>query len=120
MLKFIRAVPCAKLAKLMNNMLSNRFFQVFMGGKSSRWRRLNDGLPQGNVLAPILFSLYLSDTPSTLSEKFQYADDIALTYQAASFTECEANLEVDLELLNRYFGRWRLLPNPTKTEVFSS
>jgi hypothetical protein len=38
-----------------------------------------------------------------------------LTYKAASFTE--ANLEVDLERLNRYFGRWRLLPNPTKTEV---
>jgi Reverse transcriptase (RNA-dependent DNA polymerase) len=97
----------------MNNMLSNIFFKVFMGDKSSRWRLLNDGLPQGSVLAPILFSfsLYQSDIPSTLSKQFQCADDIALTYQAASFTECEANLEVDLERLNRYFGRWRLLSN---------
>jgi Reverse transcriptase (RNA-dependent DNA polymerase) len=68
--------------------------------------------------APILFSLYLSEIPSTLSKQFQYADDIALTYKAASFTECEANLEVDLERLNRYFGRWRLLPNPTKAEAY--
>jgi Reverse transcriptase (RNA-dependent DNA polymerase) len=88
-----------------------------MGDKSSRWHRLNDGLPQESVLAPILFSLYLSDIPSTLSKQFKYADDIALTYQAASFTECEANLEVDLERLNRCFGRWTLLPNPTKTEA---
>ena len=102
---------------LMNNMLSNRFFQVYMGDKSSRWRRLNDGLPQGSVLAPVLFNLYLSDIPETLSKQFQYADDIALTYQANSFSDCEASLEADLERLNGYFRRWRLQPNPIKTET---
>jgi hypothetical protein len=42
------------------------FFQVFLGDKSSRWRRLNNRLPQASVLAPLLFSLYLSGIPSTL------------------------------------------------------
>jgi hypothetical protein len=99
-------------------MLSNRFFQVFNGVKSSRWRRLNNGLPQGSVLAPILFNLYLSDFPYILSKQFQYANDIALIFQANSFSECEANLKADLERLNEYFRRWRLLqPNPTKTET---
>jgi hypothetical protein len=93
MLKFMRVVLCAKLSNLLNNMLSNRFFQVFLGDKSSRWRNVVDaGLPQGSVLAPLLFSLYLSDTPSTLSNQFQYADDIALRYQHESFSDCEANL----------------------------
>jgi hypothetical protein len=103
--------------------LSNRFFQVFLGDKSSRWCRLNNGLPQGSVLAPLLFSLHLFDIPSTLSNQFQYANDIALTYQHESFSDCEAaNLEVDLERLNQYFHRWRLQPNPSKTEscVFTS
>jgi hypothetical protein len=77
---------------------------------------LNNGLPQGSVLAPLLFSLYLSDIPSTLSNQFQYADDIALTYKHESFSDCEANLEVDLERLYQYFYRWRLQPNPSKTE----
>jgi Reverse transcriptase (RNA-dependent DNA polymerase) len=116
MLKFMRIVPCAKLAKLMNNMLSNRYFQVFVGDKSSRWRRLNNGLPQGSVLAPILFNLYLCDIPTTMSKQFQYADDIVLTYQASSIPECGDNLEIDLETINGYFRRWRLQPNPTKTE----
>jgi hypothetical protein len=50
-------------------------------------------------LAPVLFNLDLSDSPETLSKQFQYADDIALTYQANSFPECETSLEADLDLV---------------------
>jgi hypothetical protein len=89
----MRVVPCANLSNLLNNMLSNRFFQVFLGDKAV------DGVDSINVLMPLLFSLYLSDIPSTLSSQFQYADDIALTYQHESFSDCRANLEVDLERL---------------------
>jgi hypothetical protein len=98
MLKFIRIVPCVLLSKLLNNMLSNRFFQVFLGNKSSRCRRLNNGLPQGSVLAPLLFSLYLTDIRTALSNQFKYADDIALTYQHESFSDCEPNLELILNV----------------------
>jgi hypothetical protein len=87
-----------------------------IGDKSSRWRRLNNGLPQGSVLAPILFNLYMSDIPITVSEQFQYADDIALTFQANSFAECETTLEADHDKLDEFFRRWRLQPNPSKTE----
>jgi hypothetical protein len=48
MLKFMQGIPCARLSTLMKNMLY--FNQVYMGDKSSRWRRLNDGLPQGSFL----------------------------------------------------------------------
>jgi hypothetical protein len=58
----------------------------------------------------------MSDIPITVSIKFQYADDIALTFQANSFAECETTLEADLEKLDEFFRRWRLQPNPSKTE----
>ncbi|XP_055714426.1 uncharacterized protein LOC129808680 [Phlebotomus papatasi] len=116
-LKFMEVIPCAKLSGLLNNMLSNRYFQVFLGNKSSSWRRLNEGLPQGSVLAPSLFNLYISDTPRTQAKQFQYADDLALAVQSESLTEIEEILESDLSILSTYFRRWRLQPNPAKTEA---
>jgi hypothetical protein len=117
MIKFLEAVPCLKLFNLLNNMMSNRYFHVFLGNQSSRWRRLNNGLPQRSVLAPILFKLYLSDLPPFASKVFQYADDIVVTYQAKTLDECENNLEADIEVLNQFFHRCCLQPNPGKTEM---
>jgi hypothetical protein len=41
----MRMVSRSKMSRLLNNMLSDRYFQVFLGDKSSRWRRLYNGLP---------------------------------------------------------------------------
>jgi hypothetical protein len=97
MLKIISTVTCANISSLLNNMLSHRFLQVFLGNQCSKWRRLNNGLPQGSVLAPILFNLYMSDLPSSSLNMFQYADDITLTHQARKFEECKIHLDEDLE-----------------------
>jgi hypothetical protein len=59
----------------------------------------------------------MSDLPSTAAKVFQYADDIAVTYQAKTFDECENNLEADIEVLNQFFHRWCLQPYPGKTEM---
>jgi hypothetical protein len=107
MIKILEAVPCLNLFNLLNNMLSNRYFQVFLGDQSTRWRRLNNRLPQGSVLAPILFNLYMSDLPSTAAKVLQYV-----------FDECENTLEADIEVLNQFFHRWCLQPNPGKTEMY--
>ena len=46
-LKLSEVVPCIKMISLIDNLLANRFFfQVYFNDKNSRWRRLNNGLPQ--------------------------------------------------------------------------
>lgn len=115
--KLIDVIPSYKLIVLLNNMLANRIIQVFLGSNKSRPRRLNDGLPQGSVLAPLLFILYISDLPETKSNKFIYADDISLASQHESFDLIEEDLNKDLLSLWCYFKKWRLRPNETKSEV---
>jgi hypothetical protein len=115
--KLFNALPCSKIVHLIENMLSDRKFRVFIGERSSKFRTLNNGLPQGSVLSPLLFNLYTSDLPQTSSRKFIYADDLALTFQHNNFDTIENTLSNDLKIMSQYFVNWRLCPNPTKTEV---
>ncbi|KAL4100770.1 hypothetical protein QTP88_020801 [Uroleucon formosanum] len=117
--KLLELFPCLTLYKLMNEMLSNRTFVVHLGEKHSKPRRLNDGLPQWSVLTPILFNLYISDLPNTISRKFIYADDITLAVQNNKFEVTEKVLSEDLDIISTYLHRWRLKPNINKTVVTS-
>lgn len=115
--KFLKVIPCLKTLQLLNNMLCNRNFNVIIGEKISRTKTLNNGLAQGSVLAPLLFSLYIADLPVTKSRKFGYADDWAIATKNNDILEAEKDLSDDLTLLGKYFRQWRLKPNASKTEV---
>lgn len=115
MLKLSRIIKCRQTLNVLMNILSNRIVQVEIGGKTSRTRILNNGLPQGSVMSSFLYNIYTSDFPPTKSRKFIYADDTALAYQPNSFEEIERVLTEDLEKLADYFKNRRLRPNVSKT-----
>jgi len=95
-------------------MLSSRLFTVVIGDKKSRQRVLNNGLPQGSVLAPLLFNLYTHDIPTTKARKFIYADDICLVTQDKNLEACEKTLTADLTVLSHYLKQWKLKPRATE------
>lgn len=101
----------------MNEMLCNRMFTVYLGEIHGKPRRLNDGLPQGSVLSPILFNLYIIDLSNTISRKFIYADDITLVMQNNKLETPEKVLTGDLGIISAYLYRWRLKPNVKKTII---
>lgn len=117
MYKFLKVTRCKKLTSLVNNMLSNRLFQKSIGHRLSSPKLLNNSLPQGSVLALLLFNLYIFDMPGTVARKFAYADDLALATQHNNMAYLENILSEDLNALTEYLRKWRLTPSTTKTET---
>jgi len=49
-------------------------------GKRSRLRHLKNGVSQGSVWEPLLFNIYISDLPTTVTRKYAYADDLVIMH----------------------------------------
>ena len=56
LLKFLKMIPCKRFAYLINDMLNNCFFKIYLNNEGCKWKRLNNGLPQGSILVSILFT----------------------------------------------------------------
>ena len=107
-----------QLVNIIKTFLQNRRFYVTLQNKTSRWRNQKNGLPQGSVLAPILYNVYTNDIPmSSETRKFIYADDTAVAAQGKSYPEVEDKLEKELERLSDYYEKNHLRPNPSKTQI---
>jgi len=102
-LKLLRTIPDEHLLAFIMETLSNRRFILRTSdGQESRARRLKNGVPQGSILAPCLFNIYISDIPTTLSTKLVYADDLALAFTGPDWADVENAMNRDLSTLHTY------------------
>ena len=115
--KLLRLLPDKHMIKMIMELVRNRSFTLTSTGdsKQSRLRRLKNGVPQGSVLAPLLFNIYTYDLPSMISRKFAYADDLALLHSSGNWKDLEGTLSQDMSTLSAYLQTWRLKLSHTKT-----
>uniref|UniRef100_A0A671UET3 Reverse transcriptase domain-containing protein n=1 Tax=Sparus aurata TaxID=8175 RepID=A0A671UET3_SPAAU len=105
---------------LIRALLKDRRFYVVLYNKQSRWQRQRNGLPQGSVLAPLLYTIYTNDQPMDQNtERFIYAEDLCVTSQESTFEAVEANRTSALDELHFYYERNHLHTNPAKTKACS-
>ena len=72
-MKLVRVISNRQMVRFIVNIFSNRSFKIkIRDGQCSRLRRLRNGLPQGSSLAPLLFTVCLSDIASTTSCGYGY------------------------------------------------
>ena len=100
------------------NFLEGRTQQVLVEGVKSTTAPVHSGVPQGSVLDPLLFPLYINDLPDAVSEGTTrlFADDCAL-HRDTKTTEDARKLQDDLEQLQKWERDWLMELHPKKCQV---
>ena len=100
-----------------SNYLSNRKQRVILPGAVSDWTYIKAGVPQGSILGPLLFLIYINDIVHDIGSNIRlFADDISLFIIADNPLTAARNLNTDLEKISRWAATWLVTFNPTKTE----
>ena len=105
---------------LLNSFLCDRKQCVKNGIAKSDWVVINHGVPQGTVLGPLIFILYVNDfseAVSTNCDVLQFADDTAILCHAKNEANLQLIAEDTLNKIDQYMKQNRLTLNEKKTEL---
>ena len=102
-----------KLLSLLQDFLSDRFQRVALNGQYSEWKEVKAGVPQGSILGPLLFLIYINDLSVDLKSIVKlFADDVSI-FSITHDPNLSANeLNSDLRKINDWAHMWRMSFNP--------
>ena len=87
-----------QLLALLKDYLHNRKQRVVLNGQTSDWRKINSGVPQGSVLEPLLFLIFINDLPDVITSICKiYADDTFLFSKVYNIDISAKELNSELE-----------------------
>ena len=109
----IKGIPL----KLIQSYLSDRYQCVEYEGVRSNLSKIRVGVPQGSILGPLLFLLYINDLPNvcTRSSCLLYADDTVLIFENSDHSKLQADLDKDLPTICEWLKANKLSLNTKKT-----
>ena len=103
-----------KTVSWIKSFLSKRIQQVVVQGEESSWKEVTSGIPQGLVLGPLLFVVFINDLPDCVtSEAFLFADDTKI-FREIHKEDDRKELQIDLDLLDKWSKDWLLKFHPQK------
>ena len=99
--------------------LTNRSQHVNVNNEQSSLVDVLSGVPQGSVLGPLLFLIYINDLPDNLcSESYMFADDTKIFRRILSKLDQDA-FQSDIEKLTLWSEKWLLKFHPEKCKVMT-
>ena len=109
---------------IIESFLSDRSLRVVVNGQTSEAHKINAGVPQGSLLGPTLFLLFINDLPDHIISSFVdiYADDTTMygcTAVDLSDSDLAAGLSADLEQVVQWGKAWQVTFNSSKTKLLS-
>ena len=97
--------------------LKNRRQRVVVGKEKSEWEIVKSGIPQGSVLGPLMFVIFINDLPDAVSSTIKiFADDTKI-YRKVNNDEDREILQNDINKLQEWAQTWQLHFNASKCKV---
>ena len=107
--------------KWLTNFLANRQCRVTHNHQISKINKLYNGVPQGAILSPPLFNLFMHDLPSPIPDlkvkTYSYADDLTILGQHEKHVIAARNVQSYLNLLEAWLTQNRMTVSPQKSSV---
>ena len=106
--------------------MSNRLQRVVLNGNFSTWKEVLAGVPQGSILGPLFFLIFINDLPIGLQSNVKiFADDTSLFSVMFDILSSSNILNNDLALISDWAFQWKMSFNPDPSKqaaevVFSS
>ena len=100
----------------------DRLFSLFqqrveVNGIKSDWASVLSGVPQGNVLGLVLFSLYINDITTDLDSEIRLFADDCVCYREVKGTEDTVKLQEDIDRLGSWARKWGMRFQPVKCNI---
>ena len=109
-----------KLHSWFSNYLNERRQHVVFLGAVSNWASLQAGVPQGSILIPLLFLIFINDIVHDIQSNIRlFADDTSLYIIIDDPNTSNSILHNDINRISNWALKWHVLFNPTKSETLT-
>lgn len=128
---FDRVAHCRLISKLtalkldsqsltwLRNFLSNRQQFTIVNNLPSPLCHVTSGVPQGSVLGPLLFIIYINDLPNNLASRVRLFADDCIIYRPISSPDDHHIIQNDLQLISDWCKTWLMTLNSSKCKIIS-
>ena len=102
----------------LSDYLKDRFQRVVVNGQKSEWNHITAGVPQGSVLGPLLFLVFINDITDVIKHcKIRiFADDTCLFITVDNSNQAAELINEDLKSIEKWANKWLVKFSPEKTE----
>ena len=99
--------------------LNGRMQCVVVDGAYSRWSPVHSKIPQGTILGPLLFLIYINDLPDSVSSTVRLFADDCLVYREIGSIDDQLALQRDLDSLENWAHIWGMKFHPSKCTILT-
>ena len=101
------------LLSLIESFLSNRFQKVILNGQTSKWLPVKAGVPQGSIVGPLFYLIYINDLSDDLNSTVKLSPDDTSQFSVVRDSNISAyELNNDMKKISELACEWKMSCNP--------